>query len=95
MGIFNGFICDRCGKEFRSNSTNYNPVSISLKIAFGRTLPSSYEAAENKVWCRECVMKTGLDAPANDEDKKIAPEIELTFEEKFSMMIEALGFIKD
>ena len=96
MGIFKGFICDKCGKEFISNSKDYNPTTISIAIKFGSTAPSTYpNIKEHQIWCRECLRKTNFCAPPIPEDKKIAPVTELTFEEKFSIMIEELGFIKE
>lgn len=96
MGIFNGFICDRCKREFKSDSKDYNPVTIQLRISFGRTTPTDYpNTTDHMIWCRKCLISTGFQIPTTEEDKKIAPEFKLTFEEKFSMMIEALGFIRE
>lgn len=95
MGKFNGFTCDRCGKEFRANTKEYKPVTIQLTVTFGST-PSTYPATQRHViWCRQCLMSSGFQIPITEEDEKMAPELKLTFEEKFSMMIEELGFIRE
>ena len=96
MGIFNGFICDRCKREFRACNKDYNPVTIQLKISFGSTYPIDYtNTIDYKVWCRECLISSGFHKPTTKEDVRVSPNLELTFEEKFSIMIEELGFVKE
>ncbi len=96
MGTFSGFICDRCGKEFRTNEKDYSPVAIRLSFDFGRTAPSMQYSAStrNLVWCRGCVMLTGVTKAITENDKKAAPETELTFEEKLAILIEDMGFTR-
>lgn len=96
MGQFKGFKCDKCDKEFRYGEAEYSPVSIKIIIAFESETPTNYPSViENVVWCRECVMKTGFHKPITDNDKKIAPETLMTFEEQFAELIGQLGFIRE
>lgn len=96
MGIFNGFICDKCKREFRSNSKDYNPTTISITIKFGSAILSAYpNIKERQIWCKKCIEKTNFCALVISKDEKITSTIELTFEEKFSLMIEELGFLKE
>lgn len=97
MGAFNGFKCDRCMKKFVDGNDNYQPVSLQLIVTFGQTHATTHINSNRAtaVWCRECVVSTGIHAPIAGDDKKIAPENELSFEEKFGELIEEMGFLRE
>lgn len=95
MGTFSGFKCDKCGQSFMLGKEDYRPISVSLHIRFGYTYPDKFtDRSGHAVWCRSCLMSTGFHHPVNEEDKKVAAPKELTFEEKFSILIEDLGFTR-
>ena len=96
MGTFKGFKCDKCKKEFRYGQKDHQPNAIKISIDLGLTSPSnSPHTSSHVVWCRPCVMATGFYRPLTESDKKVAPEQEPTFEEKFSMLIEEMGFVRE
>ena len=98
MGSFTGYTCDKCGKEFRGKNINYfdeQPVCLSLGINFGSTTRTQQGGKQAAVWCRSCVMKTGVHVPSCAEDKKIAPPTPLSFEDKFVILLNELGFIQE
>ena len=96
MGVFHGFTCDKCKKKFIKGDPKYCPSTVQVAISFGNEGPNSFSSErDHQVWCRECLMATGICKPVTKEDKIVSPEVELTFEEKFSMLLEDLGFTKE
>jgi len=97
MGTFAGFTCEKCKREFRSTDSDYAPVTIQLSVCFGKTVPGPYSNIKKyALWCQDCLMATRFYVPIT-EDKKTPPVAiaELSFEEKFLMMIEELGFVRE
>jgi hypothetical protein len=93
MGIYQQFKCDRCGTVSDYPKGDIQPCTVAVGVNFGLSLPAEIDM-KYQVWCRECVMKAGIYPPYSDSDKAVAPEAPLTFEEKFILLIEELGFTR-
>lgn len=95
MAQYTTFKCDKCGREWDSKNKEIQPVSIGIMVDFGNPsgsprnnyLPKEMQA----MWCRPCVMKTGIYQPFTEDEKKIAPP-KISFDDKIVMLLEELGF---
>jgi len=89
------YICDKCSKEWEARSEEEQAVAIGLVIKFGHShLNMSESIYSHVMWCRTCLMRTGLSLPYSNKDEKVAPEQPLSMEEKITMLLEELGFIR-
>ena len=95
MAVITTYKCDKCGKEWHPNSGEEMPVAVGIVVEFGKTtLPAAPYKRFGAMWCRECVMKSGIHPPMTEADKQVAPEQPLSFEEKFAVLMEELGFAR-
>jgi hypothetical protein len=99
MGQYTTYKCDKCGKEWLSTTNTEQPVSLAIILDFGN--PSSIPAIRygidkrmRAMWCRACVMQVGISEPALPQDKQVAPESPLSFEEKLCALLEELNFTR-
>ena len=99
MGQFITYKCDKCKKTWVSTDKTEQPVSIAILVDFGNPSGqpkySQYLTDNNAMWCRTCVMKAGIKEPYTDTDVKVAPPEPLPFEEKLTLLLEELGFIRE
>jgi hypothetical protein len=96
MGQYTTYKCDKCGKEWLSTDKKEQPVSVAIVFDFGNPTgtpqPDRYRhPASSAMWCRSCVMETGIHQPMTQEEKFTAPP-EMSFEDKVIMLLEELGF---
>jgi hypothetical protein len=90
------YVCDKCGKEWTATNPCNRPVMLGITIQFGVTDFNTYPGPPiyQAMWCKQCVIKTGISAPGNKEEVKIAPVTPLTFEEKFVLLLDELGVVR-
>lgn len=94
--ITSTFRCDRCKREWPLKD-NGDPdgaqiVALEILVGFGQRVTSGYGAITRSAqWCRQCVMQVGIEIPRCEDDKKVAPIKELTFEEKFLSLLQEIG----
>ena len=95
MGLKSFYVCDKCGKEWRTTDKTEQPVAIYLNIKFGAVSCANMGVGESALWCRSCIMKTGLKLPIIEKDKKVAPATQLSFGDKITMLLKDLGFVRN
>lgn len=96
MGVITTYVCDKCGRAWNSLDKDNQPVAIAIFIQFGRTQYVLADTPDQRaMWCRECVMKFGVSEPCCEKDKEVAPKVPLSFEEKFVMLLNDLGFERE
>lgn len=95
MGVRRVVTCDKCGKEFDERGGSDQPVNIDVTVTFGSTRSGQIGGVKkSSIWCRSCIMGSGVVPPKNKKDKELAP-VELTTEQKLIILFEELGFIRE
>jgi protein-arginine kinase activator protein McsA len=105
MSVKTIYVCDKCKKEWDKKSykewdkKSYEEqiCSITLQVDFGCAAYAPENQFNRKTvnWCRTCVMSEGVEEPKNESDKKVAPEVALTTEDKLIMLLNELGFVNE
>lgn len=94
MAIITTYKCDKCGKTWDSTDKSEQICTLKLQISLDNTVTNNYNSVSYEAqWCRSCVMSTGIRTPRTEEDKKLAPNKELTTTEKITDFISELGFV--
>lgn len=86
------FVCDRCKKEWDMKDAKCpQVVKVYIGINFGNSNPLG-DIKQDQLWCRPCIMSTGVTTPHSDADAIVAPARMPSFEERFTYLLEELGF---
>ena len=89
--------CDKCGKEWDASTNIDQPVMVGIVVKFGATELSHPYPTYGQMWCRSCLIGAGVVEPcmADKDAGRKAPEQPLSFEEKFTLLLEEIGFVRD
>lgn len=96
MGVKTIITCDKCGEVCQDGNIKIRqPVAVGISLQFGRVHMTDTYPTYQRVWCRECIVKTGIHPPIVEEEKEIAPEEKLSTTEKLALLLEELGFQRE
>lgn len=94
MAQFTTYRCDLCKKEWLSTDNSEQPVTIGIVTDFGNPtgkLTPKFAEVNQAMWCRSCVMRTGIFPPVTVKEKQ-DHKTQIPFEEKVAFLLEELGF---
>lgn len=98
MGIITLYECERCGRKWNPQKEAIKPVTVGIYIKYNQIAADfmDYPTA-SAMWCRDCAVMLGIVEPviSNPIEKEIAPDVPLSFEEKFVSLLAELGVIRE
>ena len=97
MAVIQTIVCDKCGEKWAYGNENGNEiVTIGLCLGFGKTTIGTQDNfAIIRHWCRTCVMRHGIKWPISDTDRRIAPAVQPSEDDRIALVLEDMGFVRE